>query len=185
MAENPVPLHDYDPDPPAEAGREHFRIADLAQAAWAMRKLRQAQARIDEVKAVADAEIERVQAWAEAAISGHAKDRAYFEGLLVDYALRCREENPKVKSLALPGGRVATRESGGGWTAVDMAALVAWAEARHPDLVEVRKNVPLTAAKRALQAAGDVVVDPDSGEVVPGLAVGPKGITATVTLDRD
>ena len=72
----------------------------------------------------------------------------------------------------------------------DTAAFAAWCAQRHSANVET-----VTVVRPAFQAAllarvvcdGDVVVDPDTGEAIPGLAVRPGGQPRALTIraDRD
>lgn len=167
--------------PETDEAREAFRIDGPASAAWAMRKLRDARRHQAEVRAVADDEIERVQAWASAEHAKRERDAAWFEGLLRRWALDCRAADPRAKTVSTPYGVVSTRPSAGAWD-VDDSAVLAWAREARPELVQVTEKLRLGDAKKALTVDGGKVVDPTTGEVVPGIEVGPSRITATVRL---
>jgi hypothetical protein len=167
--------------PESDELREAYRIDGPGSAAWAMRKLRDARTRQAEVRAVADAEIERVQAWADTEHAKYERDAAWFEGLLTRWALDCRAADPRAKSVSTPYGTVTTRETAGAWT-VDDAAVLEWARGRRPELVQVRESLRLADAKKALTVADGKILDPATGEVVPGIEVGPSRVTATVKL---
>lgn len=70
----------------------------------------------------------------------------------------------------------------------DPAALLAWAAERYPTEVEtihqVRAAFQTTLLGRAV-CDGDVVVDPATGEIVPGLAVRPGGQPRALTIRAD
>jgi hypothetical protein len=67
----------------------------------------------------------------------------------------------------------------------DMEALVEWCRQRHPSeletLVQVRPAFQLALMHR-VQPAGEVVVDPATGEIVPGLAVRAGGAPKALTI---
>jgi Bacteriophage Mu Gam like protein len=167
--------------PESDELREAYRIDGPGSAAWAMRKLRDARIRQAEVRAVADAEIERVQAWADTEHAKHERDAAWFESILTRWALDCRAADPRAKTVSTPYGTVTTRETAGAWT-VDDAVVLAWARASRPELVQVRESLRLADAKRMLTVDAGKVIDADSGEVVPGIEVGPSRVTAAVKL---
>lgn len=64
---------------------------------------------------------------------------------------------------------------------VDGAALTAWCKRRYPGEVMEVVNPPfLSALLLRLTPSGEVVVDPATGEIVPGLGVRPGGIPQTL-----
>lgn len=53
----------------------------------------------------------------------------------------------------------------------------AWVKRRHPDAVVEVVNPPFQKALLAsLETLGEVVIEPDTGEIVPGLGVRPGGV---------
>lgn len=67
----------------------------------------------------------------------------------------------------------------------DSAALTRWVTNRYPTEVEMVPTVRpawLTGFLQRASPSGDVVADPSTGEVVPGLAVRPGGEFAGVTV---
>jgi len=88
--------------------------------------------------------------------------------------------------LAEQGTRPTWRTDIGTWslpvseeapTVTDGAALVAWCKQRYPsEVVEVVNPAFQTALLARLEPVGQVVMDPATGEVVPGLGVRPGGV---------
>jgi hypothetical protein len=72
----------------------------------------------------------------------------------------------------------------------DGDALLKWVEHRHPGEVEkvtttrVRPSF-LTVITGTMKVDGDVVVDPDTGEIVPGLAVTKGGVPGTLRITAE
>lgn len=72
----------------------------------------------------------------------------------------------------------------------DVDQLIVWVQARHPDEVETVSSTRvrpefLTALLGYLVAAGDAVIDPQTGEVVPGVIVRPGGIPGTLRITAE
>ena len=168
---------------------EHYEILDDGAAAWAMRKLQRLRRQQATNAAIAAAEIEKIEAWLSDVNRSLDMNATYFEAILGHYALRCRQ-NPDDgrKSISLPAGKIATRIPSAHWH-IDPAEFVPWAEAHRPDLLRVKVDPSLSEIKRALAAVVDAptsdVVDPDSGEIVPGVRISSGDISATVTPDID
>lgn len=134
-------------------------------------------------KALIEAEAQRVNDWLGCQTWRDRKEAAQLEERLEAWILGVRSRSAgRVKSRAFPHGTVRTREVGGGWRPTDEAALLAWAREKRPEWVRVAESFAVADAKRALTAVDGVVVDPATGEVVPGLAAEPKGVRASVVL---
>ncbi|HWB36856.1 MAG TPA: hypothetical protein VHA75_12600 [Rugosimonospora sp.] len=70
----------------------------------------------------------------------------------------------------------------------DTDALVKWVKERHPEHVETREDVRAafqTWLLQYAQPADDVVVDPESGEIIPGMAVRQGNLPGTLTITPD
>ena len=85
---------------------------------------------------------------------------------------------PDLATVTLPVSREAP-------IVTDPAALAAWCERHHPTEVETLRQVRasyLPALLSALECDGDVVCDPDTGEVIPGLGVRPGGQVGALSI---
>jgi len=168
---------------------EHYEILDDGAAAWAMRKLQRLRRQQQTNAAIAADEIEKIEGWLSDVNRSLDMNATYFEAILGHYALRCRQ-NPDDgrKSISLPAGKIATRIPSAHWH-IDATEFIPWAEAHRPDLLRVKVDPSLSEIKRALAAVVDAptsdVVDPDSGEIVPGVRISSGDISATVTPDID
>lgn len=173
---------------PTEEERPGYRLRSLSHATWAARKLRDLRRRRLDIHTTAQAEIDRIQAWAAREDEKLAPDIDWFRSLVEEFALtERRRSGGKVKSVSTPYGGVRTRVTSAPWTVTDKDALMAWLEKHRPDLVR-RKPAPdpefaLGDAKKALTVQDGEVFDPQSGEPIPGLKVGEPGITATAEVD--
>ena len=160
--------------------RERFKIEDDSQATWAMRKAAAARTRLDEIKAIADAEIERIQAWAEHESREPMRDIDYFEGILTEYAMAQRAEGRK--TISTPYGSVKSRMGSTKYIVDDPDAFFEWARQNRPDFIRVKEEADLPTMKQFLPS--DAAVDPDSGEVIPGLLVEPGSPSYKVEVSK-
>lgn len=166
-----------------DEARERFVIHDDAAAAWAMRKLRSVRARQAENERIATDERARIDAWLAEVNKPLDRDATYFEAILADYALRCRENPDDArKSINLPTGKVSTRTTQPKWS-VEPTAFLDWARSSHPDLIRIKEEADLAKIKDTLIATKDGVAVSPEGEPVPGVTVLPGAITTSVTPD--
>lgn len=177
-----------DLDLPNDVEREHFEILDDGAAAWAMRKLQRVRRQQATNQAIADEEIEKIRSWLGDVNHGLERSATYFEAILSHYALRCRQDpDDGRKSISLPAGKIATRVPSPHWH-INADEFVPWAETHRPDLLRVKVDPALSEIKRAFAPVFDAVptsdvVDPDSGEIIPGIRISSGDIAATVNPD--
>lgn len=170
--------------PESDEDRAGYRLRSLSHLTWAMRKLAGIERERLEVSTTAQAEIDRIQDWAAREDARWARDASWFRSLAEEYALTQRAVDPRRKSVETPYGVAKTREQAGAWE-FDDAAFLAWASENHEDLVDVKVETRVRKgdAKKVLQVAGNGVVDPVTGEEVPGIKVGDPTVTASVSVD--
>ena len=147
------------PEVPEE--RERFKIESKDQAAWALRKMSRIKAEIEENNKVAQAEIERITAWRDEENEKLERSISFFEGLLYEYFMALRQEDPKLKTIKLPHGTLKMRAQQPQYE-YDEAQLLPWAKENLPDAVVVKESVAKTPVKKHIQ---------ETGEVVPGVTI--------------
>lgn len=139
--------------------REPWRITNLAQADWAMRRVAEAQAVIEQYK-------DQVTLW-KAALSRVEDAAEWFDARLQEWAIEQR--TPSRKSFPLAHGTVSTREAPARIEVLDADAAVDWARAACPDAVKVTTEFLVSKIGDAARIAPCVVewvaVDKTSGEV--------------------
>lgn len=164
---------------PAEIDR--YRIGGDKEALWALRKLKAAQAKIADNIEAANEERRLIDSWLEEVNGSLERDANFFEGLLRDYALRCRDdENDGRKSIKLPGGTIRTRAGSTSVSIGDADAFLSWAEVNNPDLIRVKKEPNLSEIKETVTVTDEGSIITADGEVVPGLVVKTTDVSATV-----
>jgi hypothetical protein len=145
--------------PEDQEQRERFRIEDKSQAAWALRKMSRIQAEMDENIMTAQAEIERITGWRDSENEKLERSVSFFEGLLYEYFMDLREEDPKLKTMKLPHGSLKMRAQQPQYE-YDETQLLPWAKENLPDAVVVKESVAKTPVKKHIQ---------ETGEMVPGV----------------
>ncbi len=169
--------------PEAPEHREHFRIDTREKAVWAMRKLAHVRRRQAENKAIGDKEMLRIQAWVDEVNKSLEAGAQWLENLLIDFHRQELERDPKAKTIRLPHGELNARKTPDDWR-IDEALFLTWAQQNHEAWVRVVPEVN----KKALKDEGKAndlgqIVDPESGEIVPGVVVLPGGIKHYVKPD--
>ncbi len=178
-----APEEDYD-QPPSDPG-------DIEGVNRALRRLARHTRERANVLDVADAEVARIRAWAEGRCEIHDKAITWeSEGLEMYHRARLRDD-PTLKTISLPYG---TLKAAGGereyaWT-YDDEALIRWARASAPDLVETVYKVGKTELKKALfkpaieEGETAPAIDSD-GDAVPGVTVTRRGPQFSINLGDD
>ena len=159
--------------------RERFVVQDDSQAAWAMRKLMALRKRQADIDALAEEEAARIGSWHLHASSGLVADTNYFTGILTEYARKQRDDFDR-KSISLPYGTVKSRASSRRVEVTDADAFIAWARTNAPTLIRVKEEPDKAAIKASFDSSSNLIVDPSTGEVVPGVAVAVSDTTFTI-----
>jgi phage host-nuclease inhibitor protein Gam len=171
-------------DPPEDhEAREPWVITSDEEANRALRRLRKAQNRADQIRSMAYAEITplrreilRLEAWMEERIRIEAEaDIEFFHGVLERYLRERRASDPKVKSLNLPQGVIGSREVPASWHVSDQETFHEWVQANLRERVGLTRVVVAPDAKALKQ---HIV---KTGEVPPGVTEVEARWTVTVT----
>lgn len=143
---------------------------------WRIGQLHQQRAGI---KRTANVERAAIDVW-EAAETGRIdKALAFLGSLAARYHQRLLAKDKRRRTVNLPTGTLKVRKSRDTWAYHDEAQFLAWAAEHRPELVRTKTEPEKADAKKALRLAVDKpqpgdevnVIDPKTGEVVPGLTV--------------
>lgn len=159
-----------------------FEVNNKDRANRAVWKIGRIEADLGEDEALYKAERARLEAWitdrrvrAERAVEFLTTLTAGFHAIVL-------AEDPKRKTITLPAGDLVARKQPDVWE-IDGAEVLAWAEENgRADLVRTRDpEVDRPAVKKALRPAegSSRALDPDSGELVPGVRVTPGEVRFT------
>ena len=159
-------------------------ITNDDEALWAMRRLAQAQRRIDEVKRQAQVELDRINAWVESNIATHGKARDFFDLALSDYLISVRQNDADGrKSLDFPDGVATSRVTPSKVAVTDLDLFLSWAEQHeHDEWVRVKREADVSAIKKVADYSGEDVIDPATGMVIEGLQHTEGGISVSVKV---
>jgi len=163
----------------AKPEAERFRVDGPETATWALRKLAAAEAEIDDAKTLAASEIARVEQWYDEVTRRPARDVEFFRGLLIDYMRSRHAEDPKCKTVKLPAGTLTARAGQPKIDATDIEALKAYADTLDDEyrssIIRTKYEANVSGMKGLLvpkdegDPLGAPLVDPSTGEVVPGV----------------
>lgn len=149
--------------------KERFKIKDLDQANWALRKLAALKKQEEEINELAQKEIDRIKVWQEKELAGIERSKQFFESLLAEYLMNERQNNPKFK-ISTPYGKVSTRKQQPKWEYDEEKAIKSLKEAGHVDLIRIKEYLDKTAIKKAVTVVGGQVVD-ENGVIIEGIKV--------------
>lgn len=181
-----IELHELNEMPLQE--KQIFIIKDMDGLNWVLRKINAANAKLNEIKSLADAERERINTWEKKESAGLISDITFFEQKVFEYHSHVLSNDPKQKSIVTPYGRVRSTTSDAQPERLDDEAIFDYVTANELPFVEVNTNRKLhwSELKKTLKIVqqGDeqLVVDED-GQVVPGVTVKPRTTTFKVEVD--
>lgn len=149
-----------------EAGDQRFVIDDDGKANWAVQKIKEAQAEIENWKQYYAEALEKIEKRQQGRIS-------YLMYLLRKYFDSVPHKNTKTQaSYQLPSGNLVMKHPGPKYE-VDDEALIGWLKKNNlTDFIKTEtKEKPLWGElKKTVTVAGETVVTED-GEIVPGVIV--------------
>ena len=158
-------------DQQEEVTKESFQVTDDSSANWALRKIKHFMDQQKENNALAEAEIEKIEAWATAE-NGHIQQNIdYFQSLLATYALKKRDEDPKFKSQKLPYGRIKFVKQQPKFNYNDDQLIESLKKAERTDLIKVKETPDKAAVKKLFVVHEDKLINPETGEVVEGVQI--------------
>lgn len=148
--------------------RDSLTVRDELEANIYMRVCQRLDAELAQLKAVKDAEIERLNVYYGARAEALEERKAFFERLVIGYYNHQRAKNPRYQ-LKTPWGKVTQRTTKSpAWE--DEAATLEWLKATgRSELVKVEESL-----KKVFAVANGHYVDSSTGEIVPGVTVEEK-----------
>lgn len=144
--------------------REGFKVESLESATWVFRKLRAIAEKEAEINAVAEEEINRVNAWKEKELDQYAKDKEYFNYLLEEYYKQEKAKDKKFK-LSTPYGKVASRKTAK-WE-YEEETLKDYIRANDLPFIRVKEEIDKAGLKKCFKDG----INQETGEVIPGVKI--------------
>ena len=143
-----------------------FKVDNIESANWCFRKIRALKEKIAETNELAEREIERINNWRRKENENAENSIAYFEGLLTEYYVQLKAQDPKAK-VSTPYGKISSRKSKK-WLYANEDETKKWLkENGHIELIKVKEELDKANLKKAFKDGIDV----ETGEVIPGIAV--------------
>lgn len=153
--------------------RDSLTVRDELEANIYMRVCQRLDAEVAQLKAVKDAEIERLNVYYGARAEALEERKAFFERLVIGFYNYQRAKNPRYQ-LKTPWGKVTQRTTKSP-TWKNEAETVEWLKATgRSELVKVEESLKKAELKKVFAVANGHYVDSSTGEVVPGVSVEEK-----------
>jgi hypothetical protein len=142
---------------------EGFSIDSSDKAAWAARKIIQAEARIARQSVLADEYRHRIETWYEKTCKRDLESIEYLKGVLKPYTERTIAEEGKGKSLRFPGITLSIRKLPDRLEITDETLALRHCERTLCEAVETKKTLIRSEVKKALT----------EGLIIPGVDIIP------------
>lgn len=166
-----------------EQVNEGFKVEDDQQANWCLRKIKDITQQIQNNSELAQAEIEKIESWEQQEKEKLQQSIDYFQGLLAQYAVKKREEDPKFKSQKLPHGRIKFVKQQPKWNYDDNKLLETLKQNNLTDFIKIKEQPDKAQIKKAFEVAKGKVINPDTGEFVEGITVEEREESFKVEVD--
>lgn len=141
-----------------------FLVDTEDKAVWCTGKVANAEAHLAALKSARDEYIRRIEEWYDARKKEHEDTVARMAEFLRPWVANQIAHGTK-KSVKLPDGtKAGFRASPPRVEIGDMEEVVAWAESRAPEIVQVKKHVNKTDIKRLIEEKGEM---PPTVELIP------------------
>lgn len=143
-----------------------FKVDSIESANWCFRKIRALNEKIAETNKLAEAEIDRINAWRKQENERAERAINYFEGLLTEYYIQLKAQDPKAK-LSTPYGKITSRKSKK-WLYKNEDETKKWLKDNgYIELIRVKEELDKANLKKIFKDG----IDSSTGEVVPGIAI--------------
>lgn len=176
----------YEQDPQE---KEIFIIKDISGLNWVFRKINAINAKLNEIKSLANSERERIDAWEKKESSVLESDIEFFEQKITEYHSQVLADDPEQKSIVTPYGKVKSTTYEAQPEKLNEEALIEYVIEKNLPFVEPipTKKLHWSELKKTLhvvqKGSKQVVIDED-GQEVPGVIVKPKNTTFKVEVDE-
>jgi hypothetical protein len=153
-----------------EETKQRFKIEDKEQLNWALRQLSAIDSEKKEINKLADVEMDRILQWQQKEVEVIDNRKAFFEGLILQYAMNERTKDPKFKSVSTPYGKIGFKNQQPKWN-YDEKKLVAFLKNNGYDFVRVKEEPEKAEIKKHFKVNKDGRVYDFDGQEVEGITV--------------
>lgn len=158
-----------------EQVKERFKIEDLEQLNWALRKLATLDEQQSEIDELADKEMLRIKSWHEKESESIGHSKSFFESLVGEYAIKQRDNDPKFKNVKTPYGKVGFRKQQPKWNYDDEILIKHLKASELTDLFKTKEEPKKAEIKKQFKVLDSGQVVDSNGEIVPGITVEEQG----------
>lgn len=155
--------------------KEGFKIENLENATWAFRKLRAIANKEAEIKALAEAERNRVNSWEDAELKQYEADKQYFEYLLSEYYKKEKAKDKKFR-LSTPSGKVTSKKTST-WI-YEEDKLIDYIKSNDLPFIKTKEEIDKAGLKKCFKDG----INEETGEVIPGITI-ENGLSVTVKVE--
>ncbi|MET4562219.1 hypothetical protein ABIA69_003405 [Lysinibacillus parviboronicapiens] len=169
--------------------KQIFVIKDMDGLNWVLRKINAANAKLNEIKSLADAERERINAWEKKESTGLVSDITFFEQKIIEYHSHVLANDSERKSIVTPYGKVRSITNEAQPDRLDDEAIFNYVMANELPYVEVNTSRKLQWGElkktlKVVQQGNEQIVVDENGQAVPGVTVKPRTTTFKVEVDE-
>jgi tRNA G10 N-methylase Trm11 len=167
--------------------KQLFVIKDLNGLNWVLRKMNAANAKLNEIKSLAEAERERINTWEQKESASLVSEISFFEQKVIEYHAHVLTIDSEQKSIVTPYGKVRSITNEAQPQKVDDEAIFDYVVMNELPFVEVNTTRKLRWAElkktlKVIQQGDEQVVVDQDGQVVPGVTVKPRTTTFKVEV---
>ncbi|WP_461614341.1 host-nuclease inhibitor Gam family protein [Clostridium sp. Marseille-QA1073] len=146
-------------------GKRGFEVNGIDGVNWCFRKIRALKEKKEEIDRIANEELSRITTWRDKENEGIDNSIEYFEGLITEYYLKIKREDPKAK-LSTPYGKVTSRKNSK-WN-YNEDEVKQWCKSSgHTELIRLKEELDKSTLKKTFKDG----VDTETGEVIPGISI--------------
>ncbi len=157
---------------PYECEKEHWVPDNDDSAEWCLKKISAYQEERREKEKFYKEQIAKLDAWLESATKPLDMNIEHFQNLLHLYADK-KLEGQKKRTVSLPSGKFGFRKSQPE-IARDETVLLPFCKKSYPDAIRTKETVDWAALKKRCTVTDKGVIDPTTGEILPGVTVTPR-----------
>lgn len=158
-------LNDFEINEYNAEEKEEFKIENIEQATWALRKLSGITKKENEIKGIAEMEVDRIGKWELTELNKLESSREYFERIISDYYIEQKTIDPKYK-LNTPYGKVSTRKNKK-WNYINEKETIQYLKDNNIKAVKVTESID----KKELKSLFKDGINPNTGDIIPGIDI--------------
>lgn len=170
--------------PEEKLKNDRFVVDDDKKADWALEKIKELKEEQEEKRQLAQERMEpleekiaTIERWRNLQIEQIQSSIDYFEGLLTEYAMQKKEDDPDLKTHSLPFGKLKFRKRRPKWNYDNEELLNSIRESGFDELLRIKESVDKRKLKKddRLEVHGDKLINTETGEVIEGVRIQERG----------